>query len=186
MTWWLDRANREWEGRGPLWSSYSLEMKTTCSGCWKNFPDAFNWKKVFLHFSFPHTKGFLSVGCVKLSVSIWTWCLEQPAHSTAKAHRTWRVWPSSGVHAGGKNPNHHGHWEPQCVLSLFRPSCEHSVFIAAVVVITGRFDMIWHFSRGAASPSGHVPGRAECHYVENGCCCELPPSRGISLCKCWA
>lgn len=71
-------------------------------------------------------------------------------------------------------------------LSLFRPSCEHSVFIAAVVVIIGCFDMIWHFSRGAASPSGHMPGRAECHYVENGCCCELPPSRGISLCKCWA
>lgn len=75
-------------------------------------------RKYFLHFSFPHTKGFLSVGCVKLSLSIWTWCLEKPAHSTAKAHRTWRVWPTSGVHAGGENPNRHGHRTSVCFVSL--------------------------------------------------------------------
>ena len=73
----------------------------------------------------------------------------------------------------------------QFLLHYFFIHLFHSLHsFIAVVVIIGCFDMIWHFSRGAASPSGHMPGRAECHYVENGCCCELPPSRGISLCKC--
>lgn len=157
----LNNANRKEEEKNLLCHDYILKMKTPRTSYWKSFQGAFNWK-TFFKVIFPHEK-ILKFGSIKLSVSIKTWLLEEPACQTAREQRTSGAWPGHAIMLRGENLNNHSPWKARFLLSLFRQSCEYLFFIAVAVVITGCFYVLWCSSRGAASPSGSMPDRAECH-----------------------
>lgn len=134
-------------------------------------------RKYFYISIFPTQKDSLSVGCVKLSLFLYELGVWSNRHTQLQKH----IGPEgSDPPVGsmlGRKPK--PPWPPNLsvFLSLLRPSCEHSVFIAAVVVLIGCFYMIWHFS-GGSIPIRTRARQAECHYVENGCYCEAASIAG--------